>query len=375
MPVIDEQTIQSFRPTCAHIDLSRIRQNYRTMKEWTGKPVGAVVKANAYGHGSVKIANVLEQEGVPYFFVSSLDEAMVLRSGGITETPILVIGWTSPLFANVAAKNRIALTVFQETWLWEVDIEEPLTIHLKLDTGMNRIGIRTETEWKAFYKAVKSNPYLHIEGAFTHFATADEREEDYYRQQLYRWKKWKEILLTHFEYPLLFHVSNSAHGYRYTGDNEDMVRLGISLYGYAPSSDVTIPSFVSPALSLTSVVSHVKPLTRGEKLGYGGSYEVRGDTEWIATIPIGYADGISRSYAKEGYMLIGGKKCPIVGRICMDQLMVRVDDTVKVSDEVVLIGTQGTETITADTIGDATHTISYEVLCALSARVTRRYQS
>ena len=357
-----------YRPTIATISLNNIVHNYNEMKKKAySKKVMAVIKSNAYGHGIVEVAKRLEEEKADMFAVSSLDEAMVLRNNGI-QTRVMVIGWTPSEFANVASENDVELTAFQTDWIKSVGkLENPLKIHLKVGTGMNRLGIKTEEEFQGFANEFNKRNDIKLQGIFTHFATADESDSSYVQFQ----QIWWEQLTKNLPQNVDVHIANSAYGWKYPNGNYDMVRLGISLYGYAPSDSMMLPN-LKPALSLTSVVSHIKKIKKGERVGYGATYEAKED-EWIATIPIGYGDGILRRYAEKGEVLINGKRRKIVGRICMDQLMVRVSEDVSLGDEVVFIGEQGNEKITADEIAKKSGTINYEILCNLSERITRKY--
>ena len=400
-----------YRESKAIVDVDAIAYNYRETKKHVNKPVIAVVKANAYGHGMTAVATYLNRhEQVDGFAVATLEEAVSLRQTGIS-CPVLVLGWTSPQYADIAARYDITLTIFQEDWLEQVELSEALSVHLKIDTGMNRLGVK-EQQIVSMVEKINDHPYVMVTGAFTHFATADEPENDYQKEQLRSWQRAKEHILSayrgkqeskkdswlawkqeedtsltvesahwktwkalqkkneHMPESLLFHVSNSAHTYSYPSEHEDAVRLGISLYGYAPSSDVTPSVPLRPALAVRSVISHCKKVTKGESIGYGATYTCEQD-EWIATIPIGYADGILRRHGQDGEVLVNGKRAKIVGRICMDQLMIRCTEEVAVGSDVVLLGKQGQDEIAMDEWEKWNNTISYEMLCALSARLPR----
>jgi len=400
-----------YRDSKVIVDVDAIAHNYRETKKQVNKPVIAVVKANAYGHGMREVATYLERhEHVDGFAVATLDEALVLRQTNV-ERPILVLGWTSPRYAELAADYDITLTIFQEEWIEQVELSQPLSVHLKVDTGMNRLGVK-EDDVETIVEMLNKNPHLVLTGVFTHFATADEARSSHYQYQFYAWKRIKDEILRTYKKKeirkqdawltwvnqsyapfveerrqkeiwnkhqqneeskgdyLLFHSSNSAHTYSYPSQHDDAVRLGISLYGHTPSSDVTPTISLRPALSVVSTISHCKRVTKGESIGYGATYTCEQD-EWIATVPIGYADGILRRHGRDGEVLVNGKRAKIVGRICMDQLMIRCTEEVAVGSDVVLLGKQGQEDITMDEWEKWNDTISYEMLCALSARLPR----
>lgn len=214
---------------------------------------------------------------------------------------------------------------------------------------------------------VQTSQHFTLKGIASHFATADEAESPYIHFQ----QIWLDQIVTEKEEHVLHHFANSAYGWKFGNVQGDMVRMGISLYGYAPSSSMFLPK-LKPAFTLKSAVSYCKQVEKGERIGYGATYEAD-EQEWIATIPIGYADGILRRYGEQGEVLIGGKRCKIVGRICMDQLMVKCEEFVETGAEVVLLGTQGEETITLEEMAEKCHTIHYEILCNMMPRIERVY--
>jgi alanine racemase len=369
-------TSQFYRDTWVEINLDHIAYNVKEALQLLPSTTDlfAVVKANAYGHGDVQVANTAIKAGAKGLAVAFLDEALKLRNAGI-EVPILVLGASRPEDAKLAADHRISLTVFQEEWL---ERAEPflngssLNVHMKVDTGMGRIGVRTEKELKALEKRIMRSSAFRLEGIFTHFATADEVDTDYFRKQFEKFQVMVQLLE---QKPKYIHCANSAATLRFkeTSHAFNLVRYGISMYGLSPSADIQslLPFELKPALSLHTKIVHVKKVKKGERISYGGVYEAKED-EWIATLPIGYADGWIRKLQGQE-VLVGGKRAPIVGRICMDQCMIRLDEEVPVGTEVVLIGKQGRDEITMDEIAAKLETIHYEIGCMISHRVPRVY--
>lgn len=354
-----------YRPTKAYIDLTAIQQNYQVMKEHVHpRKVAAVIKANAYGHGIEEVAKALQE--VDMFAVATIDEALYLREKEITSR-ILVIGWT-PLEAwETAAEKHVEITVYDKNDIENYKGMTPIGVHIKVDTGMNRLGVKTKEEYEEIKRVVEESPHTILKGVSSHFATADEEHSPYIHFQ----QIWLEKIVTEEEDNVLYHFANSAYGWKFGNVHGDMVRMGISLYGYAPSTDMFLPR-LQPAFTLKSAVSYCKQVGKGERIGYGATYEASG-AEWIATIPIGYADGILRRYGEKGEVLIGGKRCKIVGRICMDQLMVRTEEYIETGTEVVLIGKQGEENITLEEMAEKCNTIHYEILCNMMPRIERVY--
>jgi alanine racemase len=361
-----------YRPTRAEISFDALRHNIQQFRQALGDQISlmAVVKSNAYGHGAVGIAREAVASGIDALGVALLEEALELRQAGI-QAPILVMGYTSPNGFEIARKYDITLTVYSEESLqaiqaMEVNLQHPLKVHVKVDTGMGRLGLHEEEDAIAYVEKLVDLPGVIVEGLFTHYACADETDK---APTFIQYEKFKTIV-EHFAvrgitFPVL-HAGNSATGIDTPQLAFNMVRLGISLYGLYPSDEVN--------KKLTGV-SMVKTLPPGSGVSYGSIY-VTTDDETIATLPIGYADGYTRLLTKKAEVLLHGKRVPIVGRICMDQCMVRLDDAdspVKVGDEAVLIGEQGDERITADELAALLGTINYEIVCMLSNRVPRIY--
>ncbi|TLS34906.1 alanine racemase [Pseudalkalibacillus caeni] len=366
-----------YRDTWAEIDLDAIEENIAAFKKHLPQETGimAVVKANAYGHGSFEVAKQAIAAGASYLAVALLDEAIALREKGITH-PILVLGWVRPEYAGLAAKLDVTLTVFQEEWIQKaaslIDTK-PLKLHLKMDTGMGRIGIKAEKEAKLILSALFDNKDKFVlEGVFTHFATADEPGNSFVEEQNKTFGAMLGWLKEEGAVPPIIHTSNSAATARFPERARSIARVGISMYGLAPSEELAgnFPFPLKPAFSLHSRLVHVKQMSEGEPVSYGSTYKTS-EGEWIGTIPVGYADGWIRKIGSEGHVLVNGGKAPIVGRICMDQFMVRLPRQLEVGTKVTLIGRQRDSCISVDDIARQLETINYEIPCMISSRVPR----
>ncbi|WP_226585475.1 alanine racemase [Halobacillus litoralis] len=366
-----------YRDSVAEVNLTAIESNILQLKKRLkpGTGVYAVVKADAYGHGDIQVAHTALEAGARGLCVALLDEALKLRQEGI-EAPILVMGWTRPEDAWLAAKEDIAVTVFQEEWLLEAEkhpFDHPLSIHLKLDTGMGRIGVRSTSEMDRVLAVIDRQPSFILQSVFTHFATADEEEKSYFSHQTKRWEELFGHFKREWSHPVEVHTSNSAASMRFPERMDHFVRFGISMYGLYPSTHVKRerPIDLEPAFSLNSRLIHVKRLEAGESISYGATYTTE-EEEWIGTVPLGYADGwIRKLQGME--VLVDGKRQTIVGRICMDQFMIRLDQEYPIGTKVTLIGNQGNQEISADDVADHLDTINYEVPCMISSRVPRVY--
>ncbi|HEY4601011.1 MAG TPA: alanine racemase [Cerasibacillus sp.] len=368
-----------YRPTWAEIDLAAIGYNIKQIKKTlsTGTEIMAVVKANGYGHGSVEIARKALASGAKALAVALLEEALVLRRAGIT-APILVLGWVDPKDSPVAASHHITLTFFQEEWLEEVgkiSLTDDLKVHMKWDTGMGRIGIRTEQDLSHVLTALKQIPHVKLTGVFTHFASADEENLTYYHGQTERFSRLLDIFQKEWQgaESIHIHTGNSAAAIRFPEQMQHYIRFGIAMYGQYPSPWVKSQKIISlkPAFSLYSQLTHVKRVSKGAKIGYGSTYTFN-EEGWVGTVPIGYGDGWSREL-QDFHVLVDGKKCPIIGRICMDQMMIRLDQSYPIGTKVTLIGKDQQEEIEVDDIADYLGTIPYEVTCMLNERIPRKY--
>ncbi len=369
---------QSFyRDTWVDVNLDAISENVKTIKGNLpeGVHVMAVVKANAYGHGAIEVATEALAAGATYLGVAILDEALALRQAGI-KAPILVLGLVRPEDCQLAADNQIAVTVFQKDWLETASIyldgKAQLHCHIKIDTGMGRIGLRTVEEIDNIVPIIKQTQNLVVEGLFTHLATADEVDMPYYEKQQTRFSWLVNVFEEKYgtEVPLK-HCANSAAALRFGDRSYNLVRLGIAMYGLSPSPAIKplLPVPLQEAFTLQSNITHIKKLPKGEGVSYGVTYETRRD-EWIATVPIGYADGWIRAN-QSGDVLVNGERAPIVGRICMDQMMIRLQKPVKVGTTVTLIGENNGVLLSMDEVAERLGTINYEVPCVISYRVPR----
>lgn len=362
----------NYRPTAIHVNLGAIHSNIQHLKERLPKhtQIMAVVKANAYGHGDLEVANAALRAGATHLAVATPEEALRIREAGIT-AQLLVLGAAPASFLSKASALNITLTAYSLEWLHSIShFTQPVNVHVKIDSGMGRIGFTDETELKDALQLIKQHNWLHITGAFTHFSTADEENESHYQQQV---KQFEKMLSIFDERPKLVHASNSAAALRFTSQSLDAVRFGISMYGIAPSDYIqkNLPFSLEYALSLETEVVHVKKVKKGTPIGYGAMYKAEED-EWIATLPIGYADGLLRKLHNQP-VLIKGERVPIVGKICMDQCMIRLKEPVPIGEKVVLIGKQANEEIKIEEWAQVLETIPYEICCMFSNRIQRIY--
>ena len=363
--------------TYVTIDLDAIVHNIDAVSKKAGVPVMAVIKADAYGHGAIPVARCLEGK-CAFFGVSSISEAMELRNAGIS-TPILILGHTPSAAFSLAVKHHIRPSIFSLDGARALS-EEALRqgviapFHFALDTGMSRIGFPFSAESADLCAQAAGLPGIQAEGLFSHFATADCADLTKAQAQAQRFDAFIAMLKERgIEIPIC-HMNNSA-GIMNFPNCYDMVRSGIVTYGLYPS-DAVDPTILDlrPALSWRSRVTHLQELPAGREISYGGTYVTTGPTR-VATVPVGYADGYRRSLSNKFHVLIHGQKAPILGRICMDQLMVDITGIadVAIGNKVVLIGTFGEETITTEEIADAACSFNYEFLCGISRRVPRYY--
>ncbi|MEH7117967.1 alanine racemase [Neobacillus vireti] len=371
-----EKQVYYYRDTWAEVDLDCITENVSSVKKHLPEHVEifAVVKANAYGHGDVQVAKTALMAGAKYLAVAIMDEALALRQKGI-EAPILVLGMTRPENVPIAAKHHITLTVFQKEWLQEAQkhlaVDDRVSLHIKVDTGMGRLGVRTPEELSAVEQLILAEKRFNFEGIFTHFATADELDNRYFQKQLGLFQALLKVLTRK---PKYIHSSNSAAAIRFPNAYFNAVRLGIAMYGLTPSLQMEkeIPFPLREAFSLQTRLVHVKQVKKGDKTSYGATYESKED-EWIGTIPVGYADGWIRKLQGQE-VLVDGTRSPIVGRICMDQCMIRLPHYLPIGTTVTLIGRQGKQYISVNEIAAKLDTINYEVPCIITNRVPRVFR-
>lgn len=367
----------------AEIDLDAVLYNMEQMKNniSSNTKIMGVIKADGYGHGAIMIGKELER--LDYVFgygVATAEEALSLRNADLKK-PILVLGYTFPHCYKDLISNEIRFTVFKSEMLEGIancaaKLGKKAKIHIKVDTGMNRIGINPDDAGLEFIKEALSFDNIEIEGVFTHFARADETDKTSVNGQIDQISQFlnrieKELGLN---VPVK-HCSNSAGIIELREANMDVVRAGISLYGLWPSNEVRRDIIsLKPVLSLKSRIVYIKQVEKGTPISYGGTYVTKENTR-IATIPIGYADGYPRGLSNKGYVLIHGKKAPILGRVCMDQFMVDVNNIPEAieGDEVTLIGVDGKEQLTMEELGDISGRFNYELACGLSKRVPRVY--
>ena len=374
---------ETFKRVCAYVDLDALAYNVEQIKKNIAPDtkIVAVIKTDGYGHGAVQMAKVLEDvEYVWGYAVATPEEAMSLRNAGI-QKPILILGYSFPYAYSWYAEKNIRPAVFTEQMLQDLSacslkLNKDIHVHIKVDTGMSRIGIRPNEEGLAFVKKALSTPGIRVEGIFTHFARADETDKQYAEKQYALFSAFTDRIEqeTGVKIPLI-HCSNSAGIVEMSHVNRDLVRAGIILYGLWPSDQVAKDIVdLKPLLSIKSHVVYVKTISAGTQISYGGTYVAKTERK-IATIPVGYGDGYPRGLSNIGYVLIKGKKAPIVGRVCMDQFMVDVTEfeDVRVGDEVTLLGTDGKERITAEELGNLSGRFNYELVCDLGPRVPRVY--
>ncbi|MBE6944059.1 MAG: alanine racemase [Ruminococcaceae bacterium] len=359
------------------VDLDAICHNLQVVKSRTGAAICGVVKADAYGHGAVAVAKAI----APYcrfFGVSCPEEALELQKAGIT-VPILILSHTDRGSYPVLVEKGIRPAIF--TWEDAVALSQEAQrqnvmapFHFAVDTGMHRIGFPANEESVTLCKKIAALPYLQAEGIFSHFATADERELSKTNRQKALFDGFCDKLEKAGVSVEYRHINNSAAALRLP-THGDMVRAGIVLYGYSPSEEMMdAVADIRPALSWYSKISYIKRVEAGCEISYGGTFTTTRPT-LVATLPVGYGHGYPRSLSNRFYVLIRGKRAPILGRVCMDQMMVDVTDIPGVTEEdlAVLVGTSGDETITVEEIAQAAGSFHYEFLCNIARRVPRRY--
>ena len=375
--------MKKYRRVHADIDLDAVLFNFEQMnKSIPGNTkIMAVVKTDAYGHGAVPIAALIEKFDFLWgFATATVDEAMELRKSGI-QKPILILGYTFPECYKEIVKHEIRQTVFALDMAQELSKEavrqnKKAYVHVKLDTGMGRIGYQSTEEAVKETAKMKELPMIEMEGVFTHFANADMENQKYTLKQI---EKFKEMVDAMEEAGVTFamkHCANSAAIIEQSEQKFDLVRAGIISYGLWPSEEVKKDVVqLKPILSLKSHVVHVKTVEPGTCVSYGSTWIAK-EKRKIATVPIGYGDGYPRSLSNKGYVLIEGCKAPIVGRVCMDQMMVDVTDIpeeIKIGDRVTLIGQDGNQCITAEELGNLSGRFNYELVCDFGNRIPRIY--
>lgn len=375
--VLDRRYI--VRPTRIEIDLVQAHKNFKYIRDSlnAGTRTTAVVKANAYGHGVIPFARVAKEAGYESLAVAMPEEAVPIRRAGIT-LPIYILGLTQPQSFILIADTDTIPAVCDSTDLESLNsvarmYGKVIRCMVAVDTGMHRIGIKPENAL-AFLEKMDAFKHLAVEGFFTHMWNADADDKSDAYKQIALFKKMMETIKANRLEDYVYSMNNSAGSLAIPESQFNVVRPGIILYGVSPFRRPLEQEEIKPVLSLKSEVLHIQHLVAGDTISYGGTYTCSGN-ETIATIPIGYGDGYPRLLSNKGVVLIGGKRCPIVGRVCMDQIMVKIPEGLKVEigDEVVLIGKQKDDQIFIEELAEIAGTIPYEIFCCFTDRVPRVY--
>jgi alanine racemase len=363
----------------ADVSLDAVAANIETLRAVCAPAeVCAVVKAGGYGHGAVPVARAAVDAGAAWLAVAQVAEATELRQAGVA-APVLLLSEPRPGDVDEALAAGVAVTVYTEELIRQLGAAAregglPVPVHLKVDTGMHRVGAAPE-DIVHLAEAVQEEPFLSLDALWTHCAVADEPEDPFTARQLERFEAAASALEEAGIQVPMRHAANSAAAIAHPASRYDLVRCGIAVYGIPPAPALADHLALEPAVRLSTEVAFVKPLAAGERVSYGLRHAVESDTT-VATLPIGYADGVFRELGlRHQDVLVGGRRCPMIGVVTMDQVLVDLgpDSTVAAGDEVVLLGAQGTERITPDEWAARLGTIAYEVVCALGARVERRY--
>lgn len=379
-----QEKLESYQRVWAEVDLDAIWENMVHMKENIAEKtkILAVIKTDGYGHGGVPIAKMLEQLDFMFgYAAATYEEAHVLREAGVKK-PILILGYTFPYCYEELIREEIRPAVYRRDTVEELvaaaaKVGQKAKVHIKVDTGMGRIGITPDEEGLEFVRFLMGHPDLEVEGIFTHFAKSDEEDKTSANHQLALFQNFIDRIQTELGLTIpVKHCSNSAAILEMPQANMDMVRAGITTYGLYPSEEVRkdiVP--LRAAMSLYSHIVYCKTIHAGQSVSYGGLFTAQKDTR-VATIPVGYGDGYPRSLSGKGYVLIRGKKAPILGRVCMDQFMVDISEIpgVMEGDKVTLLGVDGTERITAEELGELSGRFNYEFVCDLGKRIPRVYR-
>ncbi len=362
------------RPSFVEVDLSAIRRNVNAISSLVAPAeVCAVVKADAYGHGDVPVAEAVLSAGATCLAVALVEEGIRLREGGI-DAPILLLSEPPPDTIATLLRWELTPTAYSQAFieaLTSAGVKAPVPVHLKVDTGMHRVGADVE-QVVGFAKTLDASPATDLAAVWTHFAVAEDDPDFTSRQLQMLLDIAEDIRRAGIEVPIL-HAANSAGTLLHPEARLDMVRVGIATYGLKPYGGADMPILLEPAMRVVSEVSYVRRLPKGARPSYRRVRPLARDS-FVATVPIGYADGVPRLLSDEGEVLIRGRRMPLAGRVTMDQMVVDCGDTpVDVGDEVVLIGSQGNETISAEEWAGIVATINYEIVCGLGPRLPRRY--
>jgi alanine racemase len=362
-----------FRPTWVEVDLEAIRHDVRVLKPPSSELM-AVVKADGYGHGAVEVARAAIEAGATWCGVALVEEGLELRRAGI-EVPILVLSELPPGSEAVAVAHRLTPTIASTAGLDRLSVAAPgrVAVHVKVDTGMHRIGVWPPEDTPRFVDAVEAAG-LEVEGLYTHFARSEDDERTT-RDQLERFLRAVEAVRAAGRRPRVLHAANTGAIVRHPASHLDLVRAGIGMYGIEPAPGVCAGLGLRQAIRWRSEVSAVRRLAAGEATSYGHRYRLERDA-WIATVPVGYADGYPRHLTEDGEVLIRGRRVPVAGTVTMDQLLVDCgDEAVEPGEEIVLIGTQGSASITVEDLAGVLSTVGHEVVTGIGPRVPRRYVS
>ena len=369
----------SYRDTWAEVSLDAIEQNIKAFRNYIQpqSKLMAVVKADAYGHGAVEVAKSAIDAGADYLAVALLDEAIQLRQAGI-RFPVLVLGYTVPEAAEEAIRNDITLTVYTQDVAESIEkaadkLGETTRIHIKIDSGMNRIGIKTKAGALDLIQSIQSQHVI-VEGIFTHFADADNPDPTYTMKQFEYFTKLIDYLEKHNISIPIQHCCNSAGTIAYPKMHLDMVRVGVSLYGLYPSDHLQSKISLRQAMSFKTKPVMIKTVEANQPISYGCTFSPESQSK-IATIPVGYADGFSRSLSNKGNVTVHGVRVPIVGRICMDQAMIDVTgiEELNQNDVITIFGDPHDGYISMKEVADQMNTIHYETACLIGRRVPRVY--
>lgn len=373
--------MNAYRPAWLEISPKNLQYNCETVKKIVGEGVKvcAVVKANGYGHGAIEVSKACLAAGADYLAVAMLSEAIELREAGFI-CPILILGWTPAEGYEQAIANEIRLAIFdahEAKQLSEkaIAMGKKALVHLKLDTGMSRIGFQADEAGLLAAETIMNQTGIEVEGIFSHFSKADEADKTFARNQLATFKRFNEQLQqrTGVRIPI-HHMAASSGIIDLPEGHLDMVRPGIMLYGFQPSNEMYHIADIKPALVWKARLGRVETLPAGRLIGYNGTFELKEDT-LVGTLPVGYADGYNRLLSNFGYVICQGKKLPIIGRVCMDQFMVDASQlpNLKVGDEVILLGEEQGVSITVDEMSAMLKTIQHEVVCGIALRVPKFY--
>ena len=368
--------MERYRPVWAEVNLKALRRNYQRIKACTESELMPIVKADAYGHGVIPIVNSLRELGVSRFGVALLEEALEVKQA-FPDLTLMVIGNTPARFSEILVREDIIPAVYQYDQAEALSqaaaaLGRTARLHIKVDTGMGRIGFRPEEVGEVV--RIAALPNLFIEGIFTHFASADQTDLKFAHRQLERFNQFYGALEAQGVHIPIRHAANSAAIIQFPEAHFELVRPGIILYGLVPSLQVGASLGLEPVMSWRARITHVKTIGRGETVSYGCTFRAAFETV-VATVPAGYADGLRRALSNRGEMLVDGQRATIIGRVCMDQTMLEVTKIpgIRDGDVVTILGKDGLEQIDATEMAGWLGTISYEIVCGISQRVPREY--